>query len=134
VSGLAWTVALDPADREFIGRPALEAERAAPLRQAFTGVLLEDRGVMRHDMRVVTSAGDGIVTSGGFAPTLDRSIGLARVPHGAAPAASVEIRGVLKPARLVRTPFVRHGRNLLAGGAATAAASPAKPTPESHQP
>jgi aminomethyltransferase len=131
VSGLAWTVALDPADRDFIGRPALARERAVPPRQAFTGVLLEDRGVMRHGMRVCTSAGDGIVTSGGFAPTLDRSIGLARVPHGAGPEASVEIRGVLKPARLVRPPFVRHGRNLLADGAATAAAPPAKPTPES---
>jgi aminomethyltransferase len=127
-------VALAPADRGFIGRPALEHERAAPRRQAFTGVLLEDRGVMRHGMRVVTSAGDGLITSGGFAPTLDRSIGLARVPHGAGPEASVEIRGTLKAARLVRPPFVRHGRNLLADAAATAATPPAKPTPESHQP
>jgi aminomethyltransferase len=134
VSGLGWTVALDPAGRAFIGRPALEREGAAPPQQVFTGVLLEDRGVMRHGMRVLTSAGDGIITSGGFAPTLDRSIGLARVPRGAVPEASVEIRGVLKAARLVRPPFVRHGRNLLADGAATAATSPAKPTPESDQP
>jgi aminomethyltransferase len=130
VAGLGWTVALEPADRDFIGRAAIERERAAPPRQAFTGVVLEDRGVMRHGMRVCTSAGDGILTSGGFAPTLERSIGLARIPRGAAAEASVEIRGVLKPVRLVRPPFVRHGRNLLADGPATAAASPAKPTPE----
>jgi aminomethyltransferase len=93
----------------------------------FTGVLLEDRGVMRHGMRVLTSAGDGIITSGGFAPTLDRSIGLARVPRGAVPEASVEIRGVLKAARLVRPPFVRHGRNLLADAVATAAPAARNP-------
>jgi aminomethyltransferase len=71
-------------------------------------------------MRVRTSAGDGIVTSGGYAPTLERSIGLVRVPAGAGPDVSVEIRGTFKPARLVRPPFARRGRSLLA---------PAAPTP-----
>jgi aminomethyltransferase len=134
VSGLAWTVALEPADRDFIGRAAIERERAQPATAAFTGVLLEDRGVMRHGMRIRTSAGDGVITSGGFAPTLERSIGLARVPAGASPAAEVEIRGTLKPARLVRTPFVRHGRSLLAAAAATTAAAPANPNQENDRP
>jgi aminomethyltransferase len=134
VSGLAWTVALEPADRDFIGRPAIERDRAIPATEVFTGVLLEDRGVMRHGMRIRTSAGDGVITSGGFAPTLERSIGLARVPAGAAPAAEVEIRGTCKPARLVRTPFVRHGRSLLAVAAATTAAAPANPNQENDRP
>jgi aminomethyltransferase len=132
VSGLGWTVALEPPGRDFIGRAALEAERARPPTRAFKGVLLEDRGVMRHGMRIRTSEGDGVVTSGGFAPTLERSIGLARVPAGATPEAEVEIRGAFKPARLVRTPFVRHGRSLLESGAATAATAPANPNLENH--
>lgn len=110
VSGLAWTVALEPRDRDFTGRAALEAELAAGVQQQLTGVLLEDRGIMRHGQRVVTPAGEGVVTSGGFSPTLERSIGLARVPVAATGPCQVEIRGALKSARLVRPPFVRNGQ------------------------
>ncbi len=120
VAGLGWTIAFEPADRDFVGRAAVEQLRAAGPAETFTGLVLEDRGVVRHGMRVRTSAGDGIVTSGGYAPTLERSIGLVRVPAGAGPDVSVEIRGTFKPARLVRPPFARRGRSLLA---------PAAPTP-----
>lgn len=114
VSGLAWTVAWEPAARDFIGREALERERAAGVQQQLTGLVLEVPGVMRHDQRVSTDAGTGIITSGGFSPTMNRSIALARVPAGASGEAQVDIRGVLRPARLVRPPFVRRGRVLVA--------------------
>lgn len=114
VSGLAWTVAWEPAPRAFIGREALERERAAGVRQQLAGLVLEVPGVMRHDQRVSTDAGTGIITSGGFSPTMNRSIALARVPVGASGEVQVDIRGVLRPARLVRPPFVRRGRVLVA--------------------
>ena len=115
-SGLAWTVAFDPAGRAFSGRAALEAARAAGGGRALVGLVLHDRAVMRSHQRVVTAAGDGAVTSGTFSPTLARSIALARVPAAAASAGShvqVEVRGKLLGAQVVQPPFVRHGRVLV---------------------
>ncbi|MBS0613251.1 MAG: glycine cleavage system protein T, partial [Proteobacteria bacterium] len=117
-SGLTWTVAFDsPPERprrDFIGRAALETLRTQPHAQ-FVGLLLEDRGVLRAHQSVHTSAGPGEITSGGFAPTLNRSIALARLPPGAAALGTsamvqVDIRGRLCAARIVTPPFVRHGQ------------------------
>jgi aminomethyltransferase len=124
-TGLAWTVAFEPAARQFIGRAALEAARNASGGQSAVGLLLADRAVMRSHQRVVTEAGDGMVTSGTFSPTLARSIALARVPAAAAivgGTVQVEVRGKLFDARVVRPPFVRAGRVLveLDGGVAAA--------------
>src|SRR6202161_99779 len=84
-SGLAWTVAFEPKDRDFIGREALERAQRESGRE-LVGLLLEDRGVLRSHQKVLsagaTIAGlSGEVTSGTFSPTLNRSIALARVPR-----------------------------------------------------
>jgi aminomethyltransferase len=112
-SALAWTVAFEPAERQFRGRAALELQKAAGITEKLTGLILEDRGIMRHGQRVLTPAGEGVITSGGFSPTMDRSIALARVPVAAEGPCQVEIRSVLRAARIVRPPFVRHGRVLV---------------------
>ena len=75
--------------------------------------MLEDRGVLRGHMRVVTPAGDGEITSGGFSPTLGKSIALARVPAGAGDAVEVDVRGRLLKAKVVKPPFVRKGKALV---------------------
>jgi aminomethyltransferase len=111
-SGLAWTVALDPSERRFIGRDAVERARAAAPAQ-LVGLLLEERGILRSHQVVDTDRGRGETTSGGFAPTLGRSIALARLPAGAGERVSVDIRGKPVAARIVKTPFVRHGRPLI---------------------
>ena len=51
VSNIGWTVAWEPVERGFIGRHALQAERGAPT-QKLTGILLEEKGVLRHDQSV----------------------------------------------------------------------------------
>ena len=112
-SALAWTVAFEPAERQFRGRAALEQQKAAGITEKLTGLILEDRGIMRHGQRVLTPAGEGVITSGGFSPTMDRSIALARVPVTAEGPCQVEIRSSLRAARIVRPPFVRHGRLLV---------------------
>jgi aminomethyltransferase len=112
-SGLAWTVAMQPADRHFIGRSALE--NITPSRQ-LVGLLLEERGVLRGHQRVVTPAGAGEITSGTFSPTLERSIALARVPAGALQQVQVDIRGKLLNARVVKPPFVRFGKTMIEPG------------------
>jgi len=109
-SGLAWTVALEPAERDFIGRAALEAQREAGVPRRLVGLVLEGRGVLRAHQKVITPAGEGETTSGSFSPTLGRAIALARVPAGDFDACEVEIRGKRLPARIVRYPFVRHGK------------------------
>jgi len=60
----------------------------------------------------VSSHGEvvGEITSGGFAPTLERSIAFARVAPGMGEQCEVEIRGKAVPARVVKPPFVRNGK------------------------
>jgi aminomethyltransferase len=110
-SGLAWTVAFDPAEREFIGRAALETQKSAGGLRRFVGLVLEGRGVLRGHMRVLAGeAGEGEITSGGFSPTLGVSIALARVPAGTGEHVEVDMRGKPQPARVVKPPFVRNGK------------------------
>ena len=109
-AGLEWTVAWAPAERDFIGRTAIEGGRHAPDRRRFVGLLLEDKGVLRnHQKVVVAGVGDGEITSGGFSPTIVRSIALARLPAGDYDRAQVDVRGKLLSVRIVKTPFVRNG-------------------------
>lgn len=113
-SGLGWTVALQPAERDFIGRGALEAIKARGSPNRFVGLVLEGRGVLRgHQKVVVAGVGEGELTSGTFSPTLERSIGLARVPAGTGERVQVDIRGKLLDARVVKPPFVRNGKPLI---------------------
>jgi aminomethyltransferase len=113
-SGLGWTVAWQPAERDFIGRKALELEQESGPEQKLVGLVLEDKGVLRaHQYVEVPDVGEGEVTSGGFAPTLQRSIGLARVPVGAGERCQVDIRGRPAAARVVKPPFVRKGKILI---------------------
>ncbi len=113
-SGLAWTVAFDPPQRNFIGRAALEERRARGVAHKQVGLLLTERAVMRSHQRVlVEGLGEGEITSGTFSPTLSQSIALARVPAATGATVQVEVRGRLLPARVVRPPFVRHGKALI---------------------
>lgn len=113
-SGLGWTVAWQPEDRDFVGRTALERQRAAGGLRAFVGLVLEDRGVLRSHQRVFLPDGsEGEITSGTFSPTLQRAIALARVPGGIGERCEVEIRGKRHAARVVKPCFVRHGKRLI---------------------
>ena len=112
-SGLGWTIAWEPADRAFVGRQALEVVRANTNRQKFVGLLLESKGVLRNHQRVVVEGqDDGEITSGGFSPTMQRSIAMARVPAGDYDRAQVDVRGRLLHVQVVKIPFVRNGRVL----------------------
>jgi aminomethyltransferase len=109
-AGLAWTVSLDEG-RDFIGRSALEKQKAQGVKRVLLGLIMDDKGVLRHGQRVVTPAGDGEILSGGFSPTIGKSIAFARVPAAAAEAAlQADIRGKLVPVRAVKYPFVRDGQ------------------------
>jgi aminomethyltransferase len=108
-ANLAWTVSLDEG-RDFIGRGALERQKADGVGRVMVGLVMDDKGVLRHGQRVVTPLGDGEILSGSFSPTLGKSVAFARVPTGAAGALQVDIRGKLVPVRVVKYPFVRGGK------------------------
>ncbi len=110
-SGLGWTIAWEPEDRDFVGRAAIEARRNDPSNRRLVGLVLADRGVLRdHQKLYVGDRMMGEITSGGFSPTLERSIALARVSPELGAECEVEIRNRRIPARVVKPPFVRHGK------------------------
>ena len=109
-AGLAWTVSLDEG-RDFIGRKALEKQKAEGIKRVLVGLIMDDKGVLRHGQRVVTPIGDGEILSGGFSPTIGKSIAFARIPAGTEPGPlHADIRGKLVPVRAVKYPFVRDGK------------------------
>lgn len=113
-SGLGWTVAWAPEPRAFIGREALERQRNQGAKNKLVGLVLQGKGVLRNHQKVIAeNCGEGEVTSGGFSPTLELSIALARVPVCIGELCQVEIRGRQVPAKVVRPPFVRNGESCL---------------------
>ena len=113
-AALGWTVAWQPEDRDFVGRTALERQRAAGVSQRLVGLVLDGRGVLRHDQTVRSDqGGTGTITSGGYSPMLERSIALARIPVGDDGPWHVDMRGRALPVRRVKPPFVRNGQPVI---------------------
>jgi len=103
-----------------VGRAALIAQRAeleAGRLPVLTGLVLEQRGVLREGLSVLckdaegNALADGVITSGTFSPTLKHSIALARVPALTA-SCEVDLRGTATPVRQVKPNFVRMGKKV----------------------
>ena len=112
-AAMAWTIAWEPSDRDFIGRKALESAKENGCKQKLVGLILEDKGILRGHQKVVTEYGDGEITSGSFSPTLGQSIAFARIPTAAKGSCHVEIRGKHLSAKIVKPQFVKHGKSLI---------------------
>ena len=110
-SGLAWTVDLK-SNRDFIGKSALLAQCQ---QHDFLGLVLLSKGVLRGHQKVLTSLGDGEICSGTYSPSMEKSIGLARLPKGQAIGSTVQvnIRDQMYDAQLVKPQFVRRGQILI---------------------
>ena len=106
-AGLGWVV--KPAKGDFIGRDAIEKVRASGPARRLVGLQMDDRSVARHGYPVLKNGSPiGVVTSGTFGPSVERSIAMAYVatPHAAVGTeVGVEIRGQVKSAHVVKTPF-----------------------------
>ncbi|MBX2836655.1 MAG: glycine cleavage system aminomethyltransferase GcvT [Gammaproteobacteria bacterium] len=109
-AGLAWAVDINDTDRQFIGREVLEDQKlfGAPHRQI--GLVLDSRGVLRAG-QVVEHVGRevGVITSGTFSPTLERSIAMARVTKEIKGGCDVVVRDKPLPATVVPVPFIKNG-------------------------
>ena len=97
---------------DFIGRAALEKQKAEGVKRTLVGLEMQERGIARDGYRVLDSAGReiGTVTSGSFAPFLKKNIALAYVPPEHSEIGTmlgVEIRGQAAKAQVVPTPFYK---------------------------
>ena len=111
-SGLAWTVAMQPSERDFIGRNALQKQLSEGIKQKMVGLKLDGRGILRSHQKIFAHNSEiGEVTSGTFSPTLATTIAIARVSASADAPVEVEIRGKLIPAAIVQYPFVKRGQS-----------------------
>lgn len=114
-ANMGWTIAWQPAARDFIGRTALEAQQATGKLHKLVGLVLRERGVLRAE-QVVSIAGSeekGVITSGTFSPSLGYSIALARVPAAIGSHCQVEMRGKQVTVEVVAPHFVRNGKALI---------------------
>jgi aminomethyltransferase len=113
-AGLAWTIDL-VSERDFVGKSALIAMGQ---RFQFLGLILREKGgVLRAHQKVIGASGSvGEITSGTFSPSMQQAIALARVPMDVAigDTVKVEIRDKQLAATVVKLPFVRNGKILVA--------------------
>ena len=113
-AGLGWIVSTDEAKGEFNGRTVLAEQKAHGAPRKLVGFEMTERGIARHGYPVsLAGAACSAVTSGSFAPFLQKSIGLAYLPAARATVGAeldVEIRGRRTRARVVPTPFYKRPR------------------------
>lgn len=113
-AGLGWIVALDGTKGSFPGRDILESEKKNGPRRKLVGFEVTGRGIARHGYPVILKGEVmGHVTSGSFAPFLQKNIGLCYLPAHAAVAGTpidIDIRGRRVEAKVVPTPFYKRPR------------------------
>lgn len=107
-SGLKWTVSMND-ERDFIGKAALLNES----KQNIVGLILKDRGVLRGHQEIYQ--GDehiGEITSGTFSPSLDQSIGLARLntSSNVGDEVTIAVRNKRLKAVIAQYPFIKNGQ------------------------
>lgn len=106
--GLGWAVKLDKGD--FVGRDALRAMKDKPERKR-VGLALNGKRIARQGAAVLDGGRPvGVVTSGTFAPTLQKSLAMALVEPGVSAVGTslqVDVRGQTGPAEVVALPFYR---------------------------
>ncbi|MEL0631685.1 glycine cleavage system aminomethyltransferase GcvT [Pseudoalteromonas carrageenovora] len=112
-ANMAWTIAWEPEDRDFIGRDVLVKQRAEKSTDKLVGLVLEEKGVLRSGSKVIVDGGEGVITSGTFSPTLGFSVALARVPRSIGDTAQVEMRKKLVNVKVVKPSFVRNGKSII---------------------
>ncbi len=110
-TNLAWTVAFEPMGREFNGRESLQIQKRTGINKQLVGVVMPNRGVLRHGQKIYQAQREvGVITSGGFAPSLRTSIGFALLSTPIGADYVVDIRGKMHTLNVVKVPFIKNGQ------------------------
>ncbi len=115
-AGLGWAVKLESA-AEFIGKPALIAQKAEGVKKKLVGFVMLGRGIARHGYPIHAADAPnpaatpiGEVTSGAPGPTVEKNIGMGYVPASQGEPGGrllIDCRGKLVEAEIVKGPFYR---------------------------
>ena len=108
-SNMGWTIDMSDESREFIGKDALLSIDQSKS-QKIVGIILQDKGVLRSGYEITHEQGKGVVLSGSYSPTLQSSIGLARVDQGYKENGKVMIRNKLLNIDFVSPRFLGQGK------------------------
>jgi aminomethyltransferase len=113
-AGLGWIVSTADTKGDFPGRSVLAAQKQAGTARKLVGFEMVGRGIARHGYPAIAADGTvGAVTSGSYAPYLQKNIGLVYLPSAGCAVGTdfdVEIRGRRVPARVIPTPFYKRAQ------------------------
>lgn len=108
-SNMGWTIDMSDENREFIGKDAILSIDQSKS-QKIVGIILQDKGILRSGYEITHEQGKGVVLSGSYSPTLQSSIGLARVDQGYKENGKVMIRNKLLNIDFVSPRFLGQGK------------------------
>jgi aminomethyltransferase len=109
---LGWIIGWKKDD--FIGKSALETQKATGPARKLVGFEMTAPGIARHGYKAYAPDGDGIVTSGTQTPLVKKAVGFAYLPIGSAALDTgfeVDVRGRRVPARVVPRQFYKRSRS-----------------------
>jgi aminomethyltransferase len=110
-AGLNWLVKKKEGI-DYIGKDVLMKQKEQGTSRTLVGLNLKDRGIIRENYKLFKNDQEiGFVTSGGYSPTLEKTIGLALVQKEYSEVGTemeIEIRRRRLRAEVVSTPFYRN--------------------------
>ncbi|MFX1234005.1 MAG: glycine cleavage system aminomethyltransferase GcvT [Promethearchaeota archaeon] len=110
-AGLNWLAKPKPGIT-YIGKDILEMQKSQGTDRILVGLNLLERGIIRERYKIFKNSEEiGYVTSGGFSPTLDKTIGLGLVKTEFSQVGTkleIEIRGKLLKGQIISIPFFRN--------------------------
>jgi len=111
-AGLGWVVKLEAGD--FIGRAALERQKALGVSRRLCGFVMQERGIARHGYAIQSPPEKtvGVVTSGAPSPSTGGNIGMGYVPTALAEPGQelfIDCRGKVLRAQVHKGPFYKRG-------------------------
>jgi aminomethyltransferase len=107
---LGWVVKWEG---DFVGRAALEKQKAEGVKRKLVGFVVKGRGIARHDYPILDKEGGAVVgkvTSGTTGPTVGQAIGMGYVPTALAEAGTqlvVDCRGKPAAVEIVKGAFYK---------------------------
>ncbi len=107
-SGLSWFIPKDK-EADYNGKTKIIEQLKNGVTKHLIGFKMTDRAIPRHEYELyIHGQKAGIVTSGGFAPTLNENIGLGYIEKELPIGSDIQvmIRNKLYNAKVVKTPFV----------------------------